>query len=151
MLKHEINGNFQKYVGLGITVRHLFRSKELMTVLNRFGHSENYSFIVKLGKVIANRLKKRSSLITNEIVKNPTSPVLFHSDFDNFDQYINNVKGPGPLHTVHGIMLQEVESTSSPPILKDMSLVDVTKEMSIHLSVNNDLPECFLTPENHQS
>ena len=134
-----------------MTVRHLFRSKELMTVLNRFGHSENYSFIVKLGKVIANRLKKRSSLITNEIVKNPTSPVLFHSDFDTFDQYINNVKGPGPIHTVHGIMLQEVESTSSPPILKDMSPVDVTKEMSIHLSVNNDLPECFLTPENHQS
>ena len=140
-----------KYLGLGMTVRHLFRSKELMTVLNGFGHSENYSFIVKLGTAIANQLKKRSSLITNEIVKNPTSPALFHSDFDNFEQYINNVKGPGTIHTAHGIMLQEVENTSSPPILKDMSPVDVTKEMSIHLSINNDLPECFLSPENHQS
>ena len=60
-----------KHVGLGITVRHLFRSKELMTVLNRFGHSENYSFIVELETVIANQLEKRSSLITNEIVKKP--------------------------------------------------------------------------------
>ena len=64
-----------------------------MTVLNRFGHSENYSFIVELETATANQLEKRSSLITNEIVKNPTSLDLFHSDFDNFDQYINDVEG----------------------------------------------------------
>ena len=64
-----------------------------MTVLNRFGHSENYSFIVELETAIANQLEKRSSLITNEILKNPTSLAFFHSDFDNFDQYINDVKG----------------------------------------------------------
>ena len=94
---------------------------------------------------IANQLEKRSLLITNEIVKNPTSPALFHSGFDNFDQYINDVKGAGSIHTAHGIMLQEVESTNNPPILEDMSPVDRTKERSIHLSINSDLPECFLT------
>ena len=98
-----------------------------MIVLNRFGHSKNYSFIVELETAIANQLEKRSSLITNEIVKNPTNPGLFHSDFDNFDQYINDVKGAGSIHTAHGIMLQEVESTNSPPILEDMSPVDRTK------------------------
>ena len=82
-----------EHIGLRMAVRNLFRSKELMTVLNRFGHSENYSFIVELETAIANQLEKRSSLITNEIVKNPTSLALFHSDFDNFDQYINDVKG----------------------------------------------------------
>ena len=30
-----------KHVCLGMTVRLSFRSKELMNVLNRFGHSEN--------------------------------------------------------------------------------------------------------------
>ena len=64
-----------------------------MTILNRFRHSESYSFIVESETAIANQLEKRSSLITNEIVKNPTSLALFHSDFDNFDQYINDVKG----------------------------------------------------------
>ena len=78
-------------------------------------------------------------------MKNPTNPALFHSDFDDFDQYINDVKGAGSIHTAHGIMLQEVESTNNPPILEDMSPVDRTKERPIHLSINSDLPECFLT------
>ena len=56
-----------------------------MTILNRFRHSESYSFIVESETAIANQLEKRSSLITNEIVKNPTSPALLHSEFDNFD------------------------------------------------------------------
>ena len=68
-----------------------------------------------------------------------------HSDFDNFDQYINNVKGVGSIHTVHGIMLQEVESTTSPPILEHMSPVDRTKVRSTYLSITGDLPECFVT------
>ena len=68
-----------------MTVIHLFRRKELMTFLNRFRHFENYSFIVALEITIANQLEKRSSLITNEILKNPTSPDLFHSAFDNFE------------------------------------------------------------------
>ena len=74
-----------KHAGPGMAVIHLFRSKELMTFLNRFRHFENYSFIVGLEIAIANQLEKISSLITNEIVKNPTSPDLFHSDFDNFE------------------------------------------------------------------
>ena len=117
-----------KHVGLGMTVRLLFQIKELMTILNRFRHFENYSFIVELESAIANQLEKRSSLITNEIVKNSTSPVFFHSDFDSFDQYINDVKGAGSIHTAHGIKLQKVKSTNSPPILEDMSPVDRTKE-----------------------
>ena len=67
-----------KHVGLGMTVRHLFRSKKLMTVLNRFRHSKNYSFNVESETAIANQLEKKSSLITNEIVKNPTLYVLFY-------------------------------------------------------------------------
>ena len=81
-----------KHVGLGMTAKHLFRREELM-------------IIVGLKTTVANQLEKRSSLITNEIVTNPTIPALFHSGFNNFDQYINDVKGVGPIHTTHGIML----------------------------------------------
>ena len=41
-----------------MTVKHLCQNKELMTILNSFGHSENYSFIVELKTAIANKLKK---------------------------------------------------------------------------------------------
>ena len=81
-----------KHVGLGMTAKRLFRREELM-------------IIVGLKTTVANQLEKRSSLITNEIVTNPTIPALFHSGFNNFDQYINDVKGVGPIHTTHGIML----------------------------------------------
>lgn len=46
------------YVGHDMTVKHLCQNKELMTILNSFGHSENYSFIVELKTAIANKLKK---------------------------------------------------------------------------------------------
>ena len=65
-----------KRVGISMTVRHLFRSKELMTVLNRFGHFENCSFIVELKIAIANQLEKVFSLITKEIVKNTSSILI---------------------------------------------------------------------------
>ena len=84
--------------------------------------------MVELEIAIANQLEKRSSLITNEIMKNPISPALFHSDFDNFDQYINEVKGAESIHTAHGVMPLEVDQSNSPPILEYMSPVDRTKE-----------------------
>ena len=42
-------------------------------------------------------------------------------------------------------MLQEVESTNTPPVLQDSSPVDCAKERSIHLSIKSDLLEWFLT------
>lgn len=105
------NGKWKlpKHIGLAMSVRHLFRSKELTTILNRFGHAENYSFIVELETAISYQIDKSSSLLTEQIIRNPTTASLFHSDFDNFDQYVNDVKGAGSIHTAHGIMLQEVE------------------------------------------
>ena len=47
-------------------------------------------------------------------------------------------------------MLQELKSTSSPPILEGMSPVDCTKETSIYLSINSDLPECFVSKRKSQ-
>ena len=116
-----------------------------MSVLNTFKHFDYYGFIVELETAITSQLEKRSSLITNEIVKNPTSLVLLHSDPDIFDQYANDVKGAGSIHTAHEIMLQEVERTNSSPILEDMSPLDCTEERSIHLSITSELPESFLT------
>jgi hypothetical protein len=37
-------------------------------------------------------------------------PSLFHSDFDNFDQFVNDLSGSGSIYTSHGIMLQNIPS-----------------------------------------
>ena len=74
--------------------------------MNRFGHCESYSFSLEVETVIAKALKETSSLLSSQIVRNPSIPYVFHPDFDNFDQFVNDLSGAGSVHTANGIMLQ---------------------------------------------
>ena len=42
---------------IGTTIRHLYRSKQLTTILNRFCHCESYSFGIKLETTMAKALE----------------------------------------------------------------------------------------------
>ena len=42
-----------KHISLCVSLHHLFWSKELITLLNRFGHYKNYSFTLELETAIA--------------------------------------------------------------------------------------------------
>jgi hypothetical protein len=46
--------------------------------------------------------------LSPQIVRNPNVPFIFHSDFDNFDQLLNDLCGMASVHISHGIMLQYV-------------------------------------------
>ena len=73
--------------------------------MNKLGHAESYSFSLELETALAVALEEASTLLTPQIIKNPTGPSIFHSDFDNFDQFVNDLSGSGSIHTTHGIML----------------------------------------------
>ena len=105
-----------KHVSLSMTLCHMFRSKELITLINRFGHSESHSFSLELETAIATSLQESSSILTNNIIRNPSSISVFHSEFDNFDQYVNELHGSGSIHTAHGIMLQEISDDTPSPV-----------------------------------
>ena len=100
-----------KHILLCMTLRHLFRSKELLTLLNRFGHCEGHSFSLELETTVARAVESSSSLVSSQIIRRPLGPSVFHSEFDNFDQFVNDLSGKGSVHTAHGIMLQEVTTT----------------------------------------
>ncbi len=105
------NGEWKqaKHILLSLTLRHLFRSEQLTTLLNRLGHSESYSFSLELETAIAEVTAKSSNLLSQQIIRSPDPrQSLFHSEFDNFDQLVNSLTGSGSVHTAHGIMLQEV-------------------------------------------
>ena len=87
-----------KLILLGMTLRHL----------NKLGHSTNYSFVLELETVIAKRIPQSSTLLSPLIIRNPSCQSLFHSDFDNFDKFVNELTGSGSVHTAHGVMLQEL-------------------------------------------
>ena len=75
-------------------------------------------------------------------------PSVFHSEFDNFDQFVNTVTGAGSIHTAHGIMLQDIQASElteaggSTPKLPAMQR---TKESSVKLTPQEELPECYVS------
>jgi len=105
------NGEWKlpKHMLICMTLRHLFRSEKLITLLNRMRHSENYSFSLELETALAQAVAETSSLLSTQIIRSPGAPSIFHSEFDNFDQLLNNLTGMVSIHTAHGIMLQDTE------------------------------------------
>ena len=74
-------------------------------LMNRFGHSESYSFSLELKAAIEQVFfKQTSNLLCAQMVRIQTSSV-FQSEFDNFDQLLNNLTGQGSIHTANGIMM----------------------------------------------
>lgn len=90
-----------KHILLCLTLRHLFRSKELTILMNRLGHCEGYDFALELETAIANSVREAASVLSQQIVTDPCRSILFHSEFDNFDQFINELTGKGSVHTAH--------------------------------------------------
>ena len=74
--------------------------------MNRLGNSENYWSLLELETALAIVTEVTSDLLPLEIIQNPSWPFLFHLDFDNFDEFVNDLAVEGPVHRSHGTMLQ---------------------------------------------
>ena len=96
-----------KHILLCMTLGHLFRRVKLSMLMNKLGHSENYSFSLELETAHAETFEEAHTILTPQIIQNPHCPSLFRSDFD---QLVNDISGAGSIHTCHGIMLQNVPS-----------------------------------------
>ena len=99
-----------KHVLLCMTVRHLYRDKHLVTILNRLGHCESYDFELELETAMAKALDETSTLLTPQIVKGEGT-ILFHSEWDNLNKILTNVHGHNVVNSAGGIMVQEVASS----------------------------------------
>ena len=81
--------------------------------MNKLGHSESYPFSLELETALAEALEKAHTILTLQIIRSPHCPSFFHSDFDNFDLFVNDLSGAGLIHTSHGIMLQNIPCEST--------------------------------------
>lgn len=124
--------------------RHLFRSKNLITLLCRLGHSECYSFSLELETALAEAGNKFLSLLSAYIISSSSPASVFHSEFDNFDQLINDLTGKGSIHTAHGIMLQEHGFTID-PCSADVESLPRTKNRSLSITSQANLLDCYMT------
>ena len=69
-----------------MTFWHMFRSAELITLISRLGHSENYSHSLALETALATTVQQSSNMLTSQITRNPAGNSLFHSDLENVDK-----------------------------------------------------------------
>ena len=139
-----------KHILVCMTLRHLFRSAKLSILMNKLGHSESYPFSLELETALAEALEKAHTILTLQIIQNPHCPSFFHSDFDNFDLFVNDLSGAGLIHTSHGIMLQNIPCEST----VDENMTDSQAESLLSLprtgarslkSLTNDTqPPCYM-------
>ena len=130
-----------KHILLCMTMRHMFRSEELITLFSRLGHSENYSYSLELETALATMVQQSSNMLTSQIIRNPAGNSLFHSDFDNFDKFT----ATGSVRTAHGIMLQEVDQNDEEAIQLDIPTIERTKQRSLHVVFDSqDKSECYV-------
>ena len=133
-----------KHILLCLTLRHMFRSKQLLTILNRLGQCESYSFAVELETAIATVLEQKSSLLNANIVKGPGN-IVFHSEWDNFDKLLTGIHGRPSVHTAAGIMLQEATGSHSTAEDSTQPSIPKTRKRSLHLDSPAPLPPFYIT------
>ena len=132
-----------KHIGLCVSLRHLFRSKELITLMNRFGHCENYAFALEMETAIATAVQMKENLLSQKIIRNPKGMSVFHSEFDNFDQFVNNISGSGSIHTAQGIMLQDF-SVDQDQETQSLPAIHKGKKRSLSVTEQEELEDCYV-------
>ena len=86
--------------------------------------------MLELEAALAKALHESSSVLTNNIICSPAASSVFHSEFDNFDQFVSSLSGSGSVHTAHGIMLQEVNELIAEQRGETLCQIPKTKERS---------------------
>ena len=126
------NGQWKlpKHILLCNTIRHLYRSKKLTTILNRLGHCESYSFGEELETAMAEAIDEVTTYLTPQILTGSDN-VVFHSAWDNLNEIKTNVIGNNVVNSAGGIMLQEVTEDAIATTSRTLPLIQKTHKRSL--------------------
>ena len=136
------NGEWKlpKQILLGETIRHLYRSKNLVTILNKLGHCELYDFCLELETAMAKALEEVSTHLTPQIITGEDN-VVFHMEWDNMNKLTTNIHGNNVVNSTGGIMIQEVKSDVDPSSrARTLPVYDQSKTRSL----KSDVPKSWL-------
>ena len=95
-----------KNLGLGIAVRNLTGNKEVITLLNKFGHTVSYDAILDHEKVLVSKL--HDDQMNALILPSLASKRVFSTwVWDNNDLCEETLSGAGTTHVTNGILVQQ--------------------------------------------
>ena len=133
-----------KHILLCLTVRHLFRSKQLTMILNRLGHSETYSFGLELETALAKALDEVSTYLTPHIVTGEGN-LVFRCEWDNLNKTTTNVIGNNIVNSAGGIMVQEVKPVTQIENVRRLPDLDRSQQLSLKVDTPETLPPLHFT------
>ena len=133
-----------KHVLLCVSVRHLFRSKCLTTILHRLGHSESYDFGLELETALAKAQDAVSTYLTPHIVTGEGN-VVFHCEWDNLKKTTTNAHGNNIVNSAGGIMLQEIKPGFESSKARLLPIIDKSQQRSLKVDTPETLPPLRFT------
>ncbi len=97
----------QKHIVLGMGIKSLTGSKKVVTLLNRFGHSINYSTVEELETTFATSIAERGLATPDGLLQMPG--LATGLAFDNYDELTETLDGKDTLHDTVGIAYQNIQ------------------------------------------
>ena len=91
-----------KHIALAMTTRHLTRSQQLVTMLNRFGHSVSATRVSEVETALAMEVRHSETRLPSTVT--PNNAIFFCSD--NNDRNEETLDGKGTMHATATIVLQ---------------------------------------------
>ena len=135
------NGTWQlsKYLLLGMTIRHLTGSAELISLLNRFGHCQPYTKVLELKTAMCDNVTDREGLLP--VTTTSTDNIVTHLLCDNFNLNEETPSFSETTHTAHGTIIQEKSDSSS--VIENGQTREKTKRRSVNYQPQ-ELEPCYI-------
>ncbi|CAG4981938.1 unnamed protein product [Colias eurytheme] len=93
-----------KHLTLGLAIKSLTNSRQVITILNRYGHTIGYNLAEELETEITYTSLRNNKLIPTGITA--TEGCSTHVAFDNFDRFVDTTTGKDTMHDTVGIIYQ---------------------------------------------
>ena len=123
------------------TIHHMFRSKQLTTMLNRLGHSEYYEFGLELETAMTKVIDEVSTYLTPQIITGEGN-AIFHCEWDNLNKIMTNIHRSNVVNSAGGIMIQETNPGFEITQRRTLPQYESSKDvMSFKVNTTETLPE----------
>ena len=102
-----------KHLKLGIAMKSLTGSRQVINILNRLGHVPSYNVIEEIETEMTFEISKKQHMMPDGFEPNPKLGTGLA--WDNYDRYVESLTGNSTMHDTVGICYQTKPSVSDYP------------------------------------
>ena len=122
-----------KHVGLALTVHHIWRARNLVTLLNRQGHCISYDALKRIDTIWAETMESVDGNPHTVIPINTVDGVFTQAAANNADFYINSLDGKDSVHITSVVLYKEKFQTITCHFGRIFGLDKIKRRRSINI------------------